>query len=105
MKAHAYTKHPKHWHLDGSLLVELEGVRYRLHRSRVVGVSGVVREVLNGSYLNGEGKGKGKERERGNKGGRVRVVYEEDGTPLVFLDGVVERTDWETLVDAMDEAV
>lgn len=109
VKAHAYTKHPTHWHLDGSLLVELEGVRYRLHRSRMVAISGVVREVLDGSYLNGEGKAKGKakerEREGGRKGGRVRVEYEEDGTPLVFLDGVVGRTDWETLVDAMDEAV
>jgi hypothetical protein len=42
----AYKRSEDYWQLDGSLLVQLDGVRYHLHRSRLVRVCGWFRGVL-----------------------------------------------------------
>lgn len=92
-RGEAYKKHHTHWYLDGSLFVQLGGVRYRVHRSRMVRVSDWFRDALE----SGRSKSKGKQKQE--------VEYEEDGTPLVRLDGVVGRGDWEVLLGALDEVV
>ncbi|TEB24803.1 hypothetical protein FA13DRAFT_1287481 [Coprinellus micaceus] len=40
------SKHGKHWKVDGNLIVQLDGERYKLYRGRIVQISGWFTDVL-----------------------------------------------------------
>ncbi|KAH6897672.1 hypothetical protein BKA70DRAFT_1569796 [Coprinopsis sp. MPI-PUGE-AT-0042] len=85
----AYTRSESHWQLDGSLLVQLDGVRYNLHRSRLVRVCGwfrgVLEDVTRSSVVAGDGgrtspckKGEGRKDVKGK--GTAKQVEEDSRT-------------------------
>ncbi|KAF5320517.1 hypothetical protein D9611_010722 [Ephemerocybe angulata] len=96
-----YKKNAVHWALDGSLLVQLAGERYKIHRSRIVRASGWFAEVLETYAVAGKAS---RRRERGAP--RVWEEEDEGGMVVVSLDGTgVRKGDWEALLEGMDEAV
>ncbi|KAF9459069.1 hypothetical protein BDZ94DRAFT_1172374 [Collybia nuda] len=75
---YSYTQHPSHWALDGNILVQIELVRFKLHRSRLVKHSGYFRRVLEGTAGGEEG--------------------------IMNLDDTgVKVTDFEVLLDALED--
>ena len=83
-------KHAKHWSVDGNLIVQLDGERYKLYRGRIVQISGWFTDAL----ANPDPDIVGQETQ-----GDVSVS-------VVKLDGVgVRKNGWDALLDAMDEAM
>lgn len=77
-----HQKHHKHWHADGNLIVELDDTFFRLHRSRLVEQSTLFSSLV-GTNINDLGE-------------------------VVTLDepwAVVSISDFEHLLDAMDDAM
>ncbi|EAU80303.2 hypothetical protein CC1G_13243 [Coprinopsis cinerea okayama7 len=91
-----YTRSETHWYLDGSLLVQLEKTRFKLHRSRMVKVSGWVRYLLGDVDERLFVKREMKERHLGVDG--EEVVVKMDG--LGFSVG-----EFGEMLDALDEAI
>ncbi|KAJ3535507.1 hypothetical protein NMY22_g6458 [Coprinellus aureogranulatus] len=86
-----YTKHERHWNLDGSLIVQLNDVRYKLHRSRLAQASAWFAEALVNISETRDG------------------VVVQDGNsdlPMLILDGTgISHSSWESLLDATDDAI
>ncbi|KAG2002205.1 hypothetical protein CC2G_004416 [Coprinopsis cinerea AmutBmut pab1-1] len=91
-----YTRSETHWYLDGSLLVQLEKTRFKLHRSRMVKVSGWVRYLLGDVDERLFVKREMKEKHLGVDG--EEVVVKMDG--LGFSVG-----EFGEMLDALDEAI
>ncbi|EKM50974.1 uncharacterized protein PHACADRAFT_187594 [Phanerochaete carnosa HHB-10118-sp] len=94
------TKHAEHWHIDGSVVLQLGGVAFRLHRSRLSQQSTFLAKLFH------DGR-EGRE--------IINVVFEErvtrakrqgsmDDQPLYVIDGVAPD-DFAKLLNALDNAI
>ncbi|KAF6750219.1 hypothetical protein DFP72DRAFT_911378 [Ephemerocybe angulata] len=89
-----YRKHDRHWNLDGSLIVRIEGVGYKLCRSRIVKESEWFAAIL------------AHQEEVSRNVLRHERAENGDSIPIITLDEVVGSVmDWERLVDALDDAI
>lgn len=77
---YSYTQHPSHWAPDGNILVQIDTVRFKLHRSRLAKHSGYFRHVLE-SLAAGDG----------------------DERVVVLDDTGVKVIDFEVLLDALED--
>lgn len=108
----AYRQHERHWNRDGNLIVVIGGVGYKLHQSRVAKLSkwfsALIAEASDDATGSGiftyQGKGKERMVESDQQIRRRAGVDGRKGILRVELDEVEER-DWETLVDALDDAI
>lgn len=80
-----FTKHETHWYLDGSVLVQIKSVQFKLHRSRLNKLSRWFEEQF--------------ERDANDE-------QDDDELPIYYLDetGITVK-DFEVLLDAMDDAM
>jgi hypothetical protein len=82
-----YKKHAVHWAPDGSVLVQIKDVRFKLHRSRLVKHSGWFRDFL--------------EREDPSAG----LDMEGDGRVILLDDVYVTISDFDALLNALEDFV
>ncbi|KAF8067815.1 hypothetical protein FPV67DRAFT_1493711 [Lyophyllum atratum] len=88
-KAGSYTKHPVHWHLDGSVLIQIGSMRFKLHRSVLVRHS----EWFQHTFERGEDAPE-------------RASELVDNLPLYYLDGLgVDPHNFSVLLHALDDAI
>ncbi|KAF6748853.1 hypothetical protein DFP72DRAFT_554691 [Ephemerocybe angulata] len=95
-----YRKHSRHWNPDGSLIVVVGGVGYRLSKSRLTKLSNALADVLKSPTAKA-GKvpkwpGVGATLEKESDGGKIPVVQLDEATCVVGRD-------WERLVDVLDD--
>lgn len=90
------TKHPDHWHTDGSVILSFQNTAFRLHRSRLSQQSKFFAELFHGST--------------GVDGGRDELKVKAwregnmDGQPLFIVDGV-SPDDFDKLLKTADNAM
>ncbi|GLB39146.1 hypothetical protein LshimejAT787_0603080 [Lyophyllum shimeji] len=88
-KAEFYKKHPVHWHLDGSVLIQIGVTRFKLARSVLAYQS----EWFRHTFERGEDAPE-----------RARELI--DNLPLYNLDGLgVDADDFAVLLDAINDAI
>ncbi|KAG5634930.1 hypothetical protein H0H81_000306 [Sphagnurus paluster] len=88
-KADSHQKHAVHWHLDGSVLVQIGKTRFRLHRSALARQSEWFRHTF----------------ERGNEAPE-RALNLVDNLPLYHLDDLdVDAEDFAILLDTIESAI
>lgn len=81
----SHQKHPKHWLLDGNIIIELDGIRFKLHRSRLSEQSTHFAQIFDDESA---------------------VDSLVDGYPVYNLDeSGVSVQDFVSLLDAMNDAV
>lgn len=91
-----YRKHSRHWNPDGSLIVVVGGVGYRLSRSRLTKLSNALADVLKSSTAKApKWPGVSATLEKESDGGKIPVVHLDEAT-------CVDGRDWERLVDVLD---
>jgi hypothetical protein len=85
---HTFRQHASHWTPEGNVLVQIDGIRFKLSRSRLVKHSRYFRRVLEAQAA-GEGDGR---------------FLEGDDAQVIFLDEAgVNVGDFEILLDALDD--
>ncbi|KAJ7641805.1 hypothetical protein FB45DRAFT_901053 [Roridomyces roridus] len=86
----AAQKHSDHWLLDGNIIIQVHGTKFRLHRSFLVKHSAWFAELIEGGMIN------------------VPDIYrcEEDGMPMYILTlPNLTAKDFERLLDGFDNAI
>lgn len=82
-----FTKHPSHWYLDGNVVIQIDNVRYKLHRSKLVQLSDWFRDYF-------------------EAGTRSHQIFDPDeGEVIVISHDNVRAKDFNTFLDALDEAM
>jgi len=82
-----YQRHEKHWYPDGNIIVRISSVQFRLFQGILARHSGWFRNAVFGK----------------DKPDTAQETYE--GLPVHVLSGMVRLKDFETLLDALDNAV
>lgn len=81
------TKNERFWHLDGNIIVNIDNIHFKLHRSRLAQVSEYFAELFD------------------RKDGLVGAGLEEiDGRPVYTITGV-SAEDFEIMLGALDDAM